>query len=204
MTGVSSCGVSSEPATPQREAPPSPSARSIADISHEARLLEEQLRCKKVVHLVDDIWFWDRAVGFVCESNDGTVVRAFVYQTPGSAMKSASEQAQGNGMAVAADDRLLISGDEDTLNTLSRNLPNLPKAQTRSLRGTAPTPAEEDAAFCVRAVSAHAMLTIEGDSESASDIADLDSVYPGYAERVAAVDREIADLALQALYQMTP
>ncbi len=164
----------------------------------ELRAIETKLTCERRVPLYDDLWFWDRAVGLACQAASGDVVRVFVYRTPGSAAASAAEQGVGEGQAVIVDDRLLISGERTLVEAIGEDVERLPAA-SQHVDDSDLAPEEDDATFCVRAVAAHAMSTVEGDAEPASDISDLDSLYPGYATRVQEVDDEIGRSSLATL-----
>lgn len=164
---------------------------SRAAVEDELGRIDRRLDCTRRVRLHDDLWFWDSAVGLECEIGAGRTVRAFVYRTAGSASVAAREQGLADGDVAIVGDRLLVTGHAATLRRLARASVDLPAPVTGEVEAEAMGPAEEDATFCVRAVSAHAMLTIEGGREPRDDIADLDALYPGYADVVTDVDREI-------------
>lgn len=181
----------------QKDAPAAGSGRaSVAQMHDELRRVEDGVDCTRRVRLDDDPWFWDRAIGFVCDVGDGDTVRAFVYRTPGSAAVAAREQGATDGAATIVADRLLVSGHAATVRRLGAAFPDLPDPVTGDVAARDLSPAEEDATFCVRAVSAHAMLTIDGGREPSEDVADLDVLYPGYADLVTAVDRQIVQQRL--------
>jgi hypothetical protein len=176
-------------------------AASLAQMRQDLRAIETRMTCERRVRLHDDVWFWDRAVGIVCQGESGAVARAFVYRTPGSAEASAIEQGVDQDSAVVIDDRLLISGDRVLVEAIHEQIPDQPGVR-RSVQDDADLdPVQDDVTFCARAVAAHAVGAAEGDVEPASDVADLDSLYPGYAARVAEVDDEIRRSSLARLLE---
>lgn len=194
----------SPPATPS-STDSDPSVLSTGEMRSRLAAVDDLLTCDRRLEMVDDMYFWDRAVGVTCnrQGQEPTVVE--IFQHPGSVDASLSEWAINESTPALVASHTAVVGPPEVLDEIRRRHPSLDVVLTsppQPERGL--TLEQQRITDCLGYVASHLSAAAAGTPEPESDVTQLDATFPGYRALVGRLDRSPLAKDLKGLESADP
>lgn len=161
--------------------------KSLTWMRERVKSVVAHMECERTFTVHDDMYFWDRAVGAACEHADGSVGSVMVYRHGGSvaAVLQDWKGAISKDEPALVSDHVLVMTNRAEMESIADAVPGLGETMTQVPPAPSLTAEQQAIGMCIGFVASNLAAYAAGDPEPASDVAELDSTYPGYEQWVS-------------------